>query len=208
MSGVPQRAGVPVQTAGLVNVANALTVLRLLLVPVFAVLLFQHHGADTGWRIASWTVFAIASITDRIDGDLARRRGLVTEFGKMADPLADKALIGTALVGLSLLGLLPWWVTVVILGREVAVTALRVWVIRHGVMPASRGGKIKTFFQAVAIGLYLLPLPDPLHWVARGFMAVAIALTLVTGLDYVARAVTLRRRSIRAADRDRSRRSR
>ena len=108
------------------NIANALTVLRLVLVPVFAVALFHDGGHDDGWRIAAWGVFAIASLTDRFDGEIARRRGLVTEFGKLADPIADKALIGTALVGLSMLHELPWWVTVVILVREVGVTAAAV----------------------------------------------------------------------------------
>ena len=126
--------------------------------PVFGWALFQDHGTDTTWRIVAFVVFAVASATDRLDGDLARRRGLVTDVGKMADPIADKALTGTALVGLSALDLLPWWVTVVILARELGITLLRFWVIRHGVIPASRGGKYKTFLQTVAIGLYLLPL--------------------------------------------------
>ena len=104
-------------------------------------------------------VFAVASVTDRLDGDLARRRSLVTDFGKIADPIADKALTGAALIGLSALDELPWWVTVVILVRELGITLLRFWVIRHGVIPASRGGKLKTLLQTVAIGLYVLPLP-------------------------------------------------
>ena len=123
------------------NVANALTVLRLVLVPVFVALLVQP-GA--GWRIAAFVAFGVASLTDLLDGELARRRGLVTDFGKIADPIADKALTGSALVTLSLLGELPWWVTVVILVRELGVTVLRFWVIRHGVIAASRGGKAKT----------------------------------------------------------------
>jgi CDP-diacylglycerol--glycerol-3-phosphate 3-phosphatidyltransferase len=192
---VPDPAATAPQTARLLNVANGLTVLRLLLVPVFALALVHDGGTNTGWRIVACAIFAVASLTDRIDGDLARRRGLVTEFGKLADPIADKALIGTALVGLSTLGLLAWWVTVVVVVREVGVTILRFWVIRHGVMPASRGGKLKTFVQAVAIGLYVLPLSGPAHVVAMIVMAVAVALTLVTGADYVARAVSMRRRS-------------
>ena len=132
-------------------------------VPVFGVVLFEDGGHDAGWRIAAWGVFAIASITDRFDGEIARRRGLITEFGKLADPIADKALIGTALVGLSILGELPWWVTIVILVREVGVTALRFWVIRLGVIEASRGGKLKTLLQGVAIGWYVLPLHGWLH---------------------------------------------
>jgi CDP-diacylglycerol---glycerol-3-phosphate 3-phosphatidyltransferase len=175
------------------NVANALTVLRLLLVPVFALFLFAHGGHQTGWRIAAGVVFAIASLTDRFDGEIARRRGLVTEFGKLADPIADKALIGTALVGLSALGELPWWITVVVLAREVGVTVLRFWVIRHGVMPASRGGKLKTLLQAVAIFLYVLPLSGWLHTLAEIVMGIAVALAVVTGVDYVARATRLRR---------------
>jgi CDP-diacylglycerol---glycerol-3-phosphate 3-phosphatidyltransferase len=175
------------------NIANGLTVLRLLLVPVFAVVLFHGGGHETAWRIWATVVFGLASITDRFDGDLARRRGLVTEFGKLADPIADKALIGTALVGLSALGELAWWITVVMLVREVGVTALRFWVIRHGVMAASRGGKVKTLLQGVAIGLYVLPLSGWLHVLAVVVMGAAIVLTLITGGDYVARAVRLRR---------------
>jgi CDP-diacylglycerol---glycerol-3-phosphate 3-phosphatidyltransferase len=175
------------------NIANALTLLRLLLVPVFALALFHMHGQSTGWRIVAWAVFAAASITDRFDGELARKRNLVTEFGKLADPIADKALIGTALVGLSILDELPWWVTVVVLVREVGVTVLRFWVIRHGVIAASRGGKVKTLLQTIAIGLYVLPLHGWLHGVAVVVMAAGVALTLITGVDYVARAVRLRR---------------
>lgn len=175
------------------NIANGLTVLRLLLVPVFALVLFHGDGQDTAWRIWATVVFGIASITDRFDGDLARRRGLVTEFGKLADPIADKALIGTALVGLSALDELAWWVTVVMLVREVGVTVLRFWVIRHGVIAASRGGKVKTLLQALAIGLYVLPLSGWLHVVAVVVMGAAVAMTLITGGDYVARAVRLRR---------------
>lgn len=181
------------------NIANALTMARLLLVPVFAAVLFHGDGHETGWRIAACVVFVVASATDRLDGELARKRGLVTEFGKLADPIADKALVGTALVGLSLLGDLAWWVTVVILVREVGVTVLRIWVIRHGVIAASRGGKVKTLLQGVAIGLYLLPLSGWLHVLAEVVMGAAIALALITGADYVARAVRLRRSSRRMA---------
>ena len=181
------------------NIANGLTVFRLLLVPVFAALLVARDGDDRWLRIAAWGVFALASYTDKIDGQIARRRGLVTSFGKLADPIADKALTGAALVGLSLLAELPWAVTLVVLVREVGVTLLRFFVIRHGVIPASRGGKLKTLLQGVAIGLYVLPLTG---WPASGravVMAVAVAVTVVTGLDYVSRAVVLRRTSERAA---------
>jgi CDP-diacylglycerol---glycerol-3-phosphate 3-phosphatidyltransferase len=179
------------------NIANALTVLRLALVPVFLVLLFHDDGDDAVWRVMAWAVFALASVTDRIDGELARRRGLVTNFGVIADPIADKALIGAALIGLSLLDELPWWITVVILVREVGVTLLRFFVIRHGVMPASRGGKAKTLLQAVAIGLLVLPLGGVLEDLAMLIMYAAVVVTVVTGVDYVARAVRLRRTSER-----------
>ncbi|MEU5692489.1 CDP-diacylglycerol--glycerol-3-phosphate 3-phosphatidyltransferase [Actinosynnema sp. NPDC020468] len=171
---------------------------RLVLVPVFLYLLFAREGHDEWWRLAAFGVFAIASVTDHIDGNLARKHGLITDFGKIADPIADKALTGAALVGLSMLGELAWWVTVVIAVRELGVTALRFWVIRHGVIPASRGGKAKTLVQIVAIGLYLLPLPSYLEPIATGTMGLAVVLTVVTGVDYVVRAVRLRARGKRA----------
>ncbi len=175
------------------NVANGLTTLRILLIPVFVLTLFHGDGHQPGWRVLATVVFAIASITDRFDGEIARRRGIVTEFGKLADPIADKALVGAALIGLSILGDLPWWITVVMLGREAGVTVLRFWVIRHGVIPASRGGKVKTMLQTVAIGLYLLPLSGWLHVVAEIVMLAAVVLALITGIDYVGRALKLRR---------------
>jgi CDP-diacylglycerol--glycerol-3-phosphate 3-phosphatidyltransferase len=185
------------------NIANQLTVLRLLLVPVFAWLLLHDsgagQGADDGWRIAAALVFALAAYTDRVDGNLARSRGLVTNFGKLADPIADKALTGAAFVSLSLLGELSWAVTVVVLAREVGVTLLRFWVIRHGVIPASRGGKLKTLLQGLAIGLYVLPLPEALVPLQVGAMTLAVAVTVITGVDYVVRAVVLRTTSDRAA---------
>jgi CDP-diacylglycerol--glycerol-3-phosphate 3-phosphatidyltransferase len=175
------------------NVANGLTTLRMLLVPVFVVVLFHDGGHQTGWRILAAAVFAVASITDRFDGEIARKRGLVTEFGKLADPIADKALVSAALIGLSALGELSWWITVIMVAREVVVTLLRFWVIRHGVIAASRGGKVKTMLQTVAIGLYVLPLSGWLHTIAVIVMVAAVALALITGLDYVGRALTLRR---------------
>ncbi len=193
VGGEPAATPVP-----LLNIANILTMSRLVLVPVFLAALFTADGQETGWRLAAFAVFAIASFTDHVDGNLARRLGLITDFGKIADPIADKALTGAALIGLSLLGELPWWVTVVIAVREVGVTLLRFWVIRHGVIPASRGGKAKTLVQVLAIGLYLLPLPSWLAPVAVVFMGTAVVLTVVTGVDYVIRAVRLRARGRRA----------
>ncbi|MDA0638079.1 CDP-diacylglycerol--glycerol-3-phosphate 3-phosphatidyltransferase [Nonomuraea sp. MCN248] len=176
------------------NIANVLTVLRLALVPFFVVCLFLP---GTGWRLAALAVFAVASITDHLDGELARRYGLITDFGKIADPIADKALTGAALVCLSMLGELPWWVTIVILGRELAITVLRLVLIRLAVIPASYGGKVKTVLQLAAIALYLVPwVPDALRWTVMG---AALVTTLVTGVDYVIRAVRLRGMARRAA---------
>jgi CDP-diacylglycerol---glycerol-3-phosphate 3-phosphatidyltransferase len=188
----------PANPPPLLNIANVLTGVRLLLVPVFLVVLFIEDGTDTGWRLAATGVFALAAITDRFDGELARSRGLVTAFGTIADPIADKALTGAALIGLSVLAQVPWWVTIVIMGRELGITVLRFWVLRHGIIPASRGGKAKTLCQAVAIGLFLLPLPEMLGaagtvWVVRWVvLGLAVALTVATGLDYVLRALRLR----------------
>ena len=138
--------------------------------------------------------FCVASFTDLLDGRLARSRGLVTDFGKIADPVADKALTGAALIGLSALGELPWWVTGVIMFRELGVTALRFWVIRRGVIAASRGGKLKTLLQVVAVCLYVLPgALSPPGVVRALFMAAAVVVTVVTGVEYVFQAVRLRR---------------
>ena len=190
---------VPTSTASAWNIANALTVFRLVLVPVFVVALFAEGGHRHGWRWAAFGVFALASYTDKVDGQIARSRNIVTAFGKLADPIADKALIGAALIGLSLLDDLPWTVTVVVLVREVGVTLLRFWVIRHGVIPASRGGKLKTLLQGLAIGFYVLPLTGFLATGRAVVMTLAVVVTVVTGIDYVARALTLRQTSARAA---------
>jgi len=180
------------------NIANALTVSRIALVPVFAWFLLHDGGHSTNHRLLAAGVFVVATATDRVDGDIARARGLVTDFGKVSDPIADKTLMGMALVGLSLIGLLPWWVTALVVVREVGITALRFVVIRHGVMPASRGGKVKTALQALAILLYVLPLDGSWHTVAVAVMASAVIVTVVTGVDYLLRADKLRHTSPRA----------
>jgi CDP-diacylglycerol---glycerol-3-phosphate 3-phosphatidyltransferase len=178
---------------GVANVANLLTGVRFVLVPVFLLALFAGSGPEAGhqthWRIAAFVIFAVAVLTDRFDGALARSYGMVTEFGKLADPIADKALVGAALIGLSVLGDLAWWITVVILVREIGITVLRFAVLRRGVIPSSRGGKLKTLVQAVAIGLFILPLSGPWRTGAAVVMAAAIVLTVVTGADYVYQAV-------------------
>ncbi|UQX10173.1 CDP-diacylglycerol--glycerol-3-phosphate 3-phosphatidyltransferase [Candidatus Mycobacterium methanotrophicum] len=188
MSGQPQ-TGPVVPRVRVTNIANMLTLLRLVLVPVFLLALFAGNGHETVSRIAAFVVFAVAVVTDRFDGALARNYGMVTEFGTMADPIADKTLIGAALIGLSMLGDLPWWVTAVILAREVGITVLRFAMLHRGVIPASRGGKLKTLVQAIAIGLFILPLSGSWQVAASAVMAAAILLTVVTGVDYIASAV-------------------
>lgn len=175
------------------NIPNALTVLRLVLVPVFLWLLFVEGGESPSMRVWAAAVFALATATDWLDGDIARRQGLVTDFGKIADPIADKALMGAALIGLSSLGELPWWVTVVILVREVGITLMRFVVIRYGVMAAGRGGKLKTLLQALGLLLLILPLTGLLHSLGLWVMYAAVVVTVVTGLDYVVKAWRLYR---------------
>jgi CDP-diacylglycerol--glycerol-3-phosphate 3-phosphatidyltransferase len=174
------------------NAANALTVTRIVLVPVFVVFVLISGMTDTKWRLAAAAAFFVASLTDYVDGWVARSRNLVTSFGKIADPIADKALTGSALVVLSIYDVVPWWVTVVILVREWGVTALRLWVIRYGVIAASKGGKVKTALQILAITWYLCPFPHPVNLVADWIMAAAVIVTVVTGVDYLIRALRLR----------------
>ena len=186
----PAAAPVPV-----VNLPNALTLGRLLVVPVFAVLLLTAGDAD-GVRVLLWGLFTAACITDVVDGRIARRRGQVTHFGILADPIADKALVGSALVGLSLLGELPWWVTAVVLGRELGVTLLRAWAVRRcaAVMPAGRGGKLKALSQNIAVAAYLLPLTGLAADLRLPVLLVAVAATVWTGVDYLLQALRLPRR--------------
>ena len=199
--GAPQRDGAA--PASPWNVANLLTVVRLVLVPLFGWLLLADGGRSAGMRWAAFAVFVLAMLTDRLDGDLARSRGLVTDVGKVLDPIADKALVTMALVGLSVISEVPWWVTGIVLVREWGITLMRFWVIRHGVMAAGRGGKLKTVLQTVGIGVFLMPrwtLPGEPVWdvLAWGFLGAAVLVTVVTGIDYVVAALRLRRTSERA----------
>ncbi|MFF0202085.1 CDP-diacylglycerol--glycerol-3-phosphate 3-phosphatidyltransferase [Streptomyces sp. NPDC005017] len=195
-------AAAAVNQASVWNIANLLTMLRLVLVPAFVALMLADGGYDPAWRSFAWAAFAIAMITDLFDGHLARTYNLVTDFGKIADPIADKAIMGAALICLSYLGDLPWWVTAVILGRELGITLMRFLVIRYGVIPASRGGKLKTLTQGVAVGMYILALTGWLASLRWWVMAAAVVLTVVTGLDYVRQAIVLRRQGM--AERERA----
>jgi CDP-diacylglycerol--glycerol-3-phosphate 3-phosphatidyltransferase len=194
--GEPAPMGRRVGPAPLVNAANALTAARIVLIPIFVLLTIASDLTHPGLRIAACIAFFVAAVTDLVDGWIARTWDLVTSFGKVADPIADKALTGAAFLLLSAYGALPWWVTVVILAREWGVTALRFWVIRHGVIPASRGGKIKTALQTLAIVWYLWPFDSSPAQAGPWLMGAALIVTVVTGVDYVVRALRLRRGGI------------
>ncbi|MBZ5733770.1 CDP-diacylglycerol--glycerol-3-phosphate 3-phosphatidyltransferase [Nocardioides sp. TRM66260-LWL] len=186
----------PQQQAPTLNIANVLTTLRILLVPFFGYALLHDGGESAPWRVAAYVVFAVAMITDKIDGDLARSRGLVTDFGKIADPIADKAVTGMALIGLSVLGDVWWWVTIVILARELSVTVLRLSIARRVVLAAKDLGKLKTTVQGLALGGLCLPGRDPdlpawldvpgqvLFYASQTLLAVALALTLFSGAEF------------------------
>jgi len=175
------------------NLANVITIIRILLAPVFFWLLFLDDGELGIIRYAAAALFVFAIVTDSVDGILARRQNLITDLGKILDPIADKLLTGGALVCLSLLGELAWWVTALILARELGITIYRIAVLRNRVIPASRGGKLKTILQAVAIGFFLTPLwtvlGDWMHWVNGALMTLAVIATVVSGVDYLVKAV-------------------
>jgi CDP-diacylglycerol--glycerol-3-phosphate 3-phosphatidyltransferase len=172
-----------------INLPNALTIFRILALPFCAYALFKNGGDDDSWRIIAFTLFFIVGLSDILDGRIARSRNQITEFGKLLDPIADKAMLATASIGASILGMLSWWVTAIFLIREVAVTILRFAVIRKGVIPASKGAKVKTFFQSFGVGFYILPLPSYLNLPRDIFMAVAIYLTISTGVTYFRKAL-------------------
>ena len=162
------------------NLPNSL----ILALPVCAYALFKNGGNDDDWRIIAFTLFFIVGLSDVLDGKIARDRNQITEFGKLLDPIADKAMLATATIGASILGFLSWWVTAIFLIREIAVTILRFAVIKKGVIPANKGGKLKSFFQSFGVGFYILPLPTYLNLPRDIFMAIAIYLTISTGVAY------------------------
>jgi CDP-diacylglycerol--glycerol-3-phosphate 3-phosphatidyltransferase len=166
------------------NLPNSLTIFRIFALPVCAYALFKNGGNDDDWRIIAFTLFFIVGLSDVLDGKIARDRNQITEFGKLLDPIADKAMLATATIGASILGFLSWWVTAIFLIREIAVTVLRFSVIKKGVIPASKGGKLKSFFQSFGVGFYILPLPTYLNVPRDIFMAIAIYLTISTGVAY------------------------
>lgn len=175
----------PASTPSNLNLPNVLTSLRILFIPVFAWLVLKGDDQHTTWMWWSFGVFAALMFTDKLDGDIARARGQITDFGKIADPIADKALMIGALVGLNIIELLPWWITAIIVVRELGITLWRVVQLRRGhVVPASKGGKLKTVAQSLAVALFLMPLAW-LFWPAWIVMIIAVAITVVTGIQYI-----------------------
>jgi CDP-diacylglycerol--glycerol-3-phosphate 3-phosphatidyltransferase len=191
------------------NVPNALTALRIAMVPVFGWALLHDGGDSQGWRWLAYGLFVVAMITDKVDGDIARRHNLVTNFGKIADPIADKAITGMAFIGLSVIGALWWWVTILVLVREWSVTVARLSIARQVVMAARQSGKVKTMAQALALGGFVAPFKD-LHggwdtpgdvvwWLAAILMCLAVVLTVTSGLEFVRDVVRHRRAMAKTA---------
>jgi CDP-diacylglycerol---glycerol-3-phosphate 3-phosphatidyltransferase len=185
------------------NIPNALTTLRIVMVPFFAWALLVDDGRNNTWRWVAFGIFVAAMVTDKVDGDLARKHNLITNFGKIADPIADKALTGMAFIGLSIIGELWWWVTAVVLIREWGITFMRFWLIKHDVIvPASQGGKVKTMVQTLALALLIAPLRHLEGtwetiglvgwWIGVVLMAAAVVVTVVTGYDYVVKMLRAR----------------
>ena len=180
-----------------INVPNALTLLRTVAVPVFGWMLLAH-AHEGGWRTATTIVFMVAILTDFVDGKIARKYNLVTNFGKIGDSIADKALTGMAFIGLSILGELPWWMTIIILLREWGITVMRMKMLKYEVMAANKGGKLKTAMQSLAITLFCLGLwrtPTFVDVFAWAVMIIAFLLTVVTGLVYIRDAIQIRNRA-------------
>ena len=183
---------------------NAITIARILCAPVFLWLLLADAGADGALRWAAAVLFIVAIATDGIDGYIARRFDIVSDLGKLLDPIADKALTGLAFVGLSILQELPWWVTIVVLVREIGITVYRFIVVNNHVLAAAWMGKLKTVFQAVALSIALIPFASlsdaagwqsTVWWVGVVTMTIAVVLTIASGIDYVVTEVRAARRT-------------
>jgi len=164
---------------------NTLTVARILLIPLGVYTLFYDGGENSKFQIISWCIYFTLGLTDIAYGRWARQSNRITPLGAFLDPVADKALIGSAMISLSILGRFPWWITAVILFREIGITIFRLLVIRGGVIPASKGGKLKTTMQSFGVGFFMLPLPSWLDWFKYGFISIAIVLTITSGYDYL-----------------------
>ena len=164
---------------------NTLTLTRILLRPTGVYTLFYDGGDNATFQLISYAIFFTLGMTDIVDGRWARHSNRITPLGTFLDPVADKALIGAAMISLSILDRFPWWITILILTREIGITLFRLIVIKNGVIPASKGGKIKTFTQNFGVGFFILPLPSSLDWFKYGFISIAIVLTITSAYDYL-----------------------
>jgi CDP-diacylglycerol--glycerol-3-phosphate 3-phosphatidyltransferase len=164
---------------------NTLTVTRIALIPLGVYVLFLDGGDNPRFQLLAWTIFFILGLTDILDGRWARQSNRITALGTFLDPVADKALIGSAMISLSIQGRFPWWITILILTREIGITLFRLMVIKGGVIPASKGGKLKTLMQNFGVGFFMLPFPSWLEWFRVAFISVAIILTITTAYDYI-----------------------
>lgn len=164
---------------------NTLTVTRILLIPTGVYTLFYDGGDNSTFQLISYAIFFTLGMTDIVDGRWARHSNRITPLGTFLDPVADKALIGAAMISLSILDRFPWWITILILTREIGITLFRLIVMKNGVIPASKGGKIKTLTQNFGVGFFILPLPAWLDWFKYGFISVAIILTITSAYDYL-----------------------
>jgi CDP-diacylglycerol--glycerol-3-phosphate 3-phosphatidyltransferase len=164
---------------------NTLTVTRILLIPIGVYTLFYDGGNNSTYQLISYAIFFTLGMTDIVDGRWARHSNKITPLGTFLDPVADKALIGAAMISLSILDRFPWWITILILTREIGITLFRLLVIKNGVIAASKGGKIKTLMQNFGVGFFILPLPAWLDWFKYGFISVAIILTITSAYDYL-----------------------
>ena len=168
------------------NLPNKLTVLRVLMIPFFVVFMITPLAEGNGKYIAL-ALFCIASLTDMLDGRIARKHNLVTNFGKFMDPLADKLLVCSALICLIQLGQLPAWVVIVIISREFIISGFRLVAADNGiVIAASYWGKFKTVFQMTAVVLLIFNIP-PLSVLTSAVLWIAVILTVVSLVDYVAK---------------------
>ena len=164
---------------------NTLTLTRILLIPTGVYTLFYDGGDNSTFQLISYAIFFTLGMTDIVDGRWARHSNRITPLGTFLDPVADKALIGAAMISLSILDRFPWWITILILAREIGITLFRLLVIKNGIIPASKGGKIKTLTQNFGVGFFILPLPTWLDWFKYGFISVAIILTITSAYDYL-----------------------
>lgn len=164
---------------------NTLTLTRILLIPTGVYTLFYDGGDNATFQLISYAIFFTLGMTDIVDGRWARHSNRITPLGTFLDPVADKALIGAAMISLSILDRFPWWITILILTREIGITLFRLLVIKNGVIPASKGGKIKTLTQNFGVGFFILPLPSSLDWFKYGFISIAIVLTITSAYDYL-----------------------